>query len=133
MSVDRTVADEAGEICSEHSIEEARRLFDEHGVSTPVASFQAGLLTSQGEKRQLSWDLFRQRLAMCRELGVGTIVVVAADIQAPLDAGRFGSCHMHRFRNWRAWRVKLEMRAALEFQGVVCLCQQPADCSFAGE
>ena len=58
-----------------HSIDEARALLDEHELAAPVASFQGGLLTSQGEARRVAWEHFRRRLALLRDLNVRTIVV----------------------------------------------------------
>lgn len=66
-----------------HSPDELRALLDEHGVTAPVASFQGGLLTSQGEFRKQHWEAFAKRLTQCRELGIGTLVV-AGDIGPPL-------------------------------------------------
>ena len=48
------------------------------------ASFQGGLLTSQGDARKEAWDLFARRLDLCRELGIG-VLVVACDIAAPIS------------------------------------------------
>ena len=53
-------------------------------MAAPVASFQGGLLASQGEFRKQHWESFDQRLAQCRALGTGTLVV-AADVGGPLD------------------------------------------------
>jgi len=61
-----------------------KELLDEHQVTVPVASYQGGLLSSQGEARQVAWDQFRQRLDLCQRLDIATIVV-AADAMSPLD------------------------------------------------
>ena len=45
---------------------DVRNLLNRHGVEMPVASFQGGLLSSQGESLELAWQLFRQRLDLCR-------------------------------------------------------------------
>src|SRR6185312_10417230 len=66
-----------------HACDDVRRLLEEHEVAAPVASFQGGLLTSQGEARRLAWQLFETRLALCRDLTVRTIVV-AGDVMQPL-------------------------------------------------
>jgi 2-keto-myo-inositol isomerase len=66
-----------------HSESDLRGLLDQHGVTAPVASFQGGLLTSQGAFRTQHWDAFDHRLDRCRSLGIGTLVL-AADIQGPL-------------------------------------------------
>ncbi|MCA9225470.1 MAG: hypothetical protein KDA47_07655, partial [Planctomycetales bacterium] len=44
-----------------HSVDDFQRLRDEHGVTFPVASFQGGILASQGEARRVAWDQFRTR------------------------------------------------------------------------
>ena len=66
-----------------HSEADLRGLLERHGVTAPVASFQGGLLTSQGDFRKQHWDGFVRRLQQCRSLGIGTLVL-AADIQGPL-------------------------------------------------
>jgi 4-hydroxyphenylpyruvate dioxygenase len=74
-----------------HTIADVQGLLDNGGVETPVASFQGGLLASQGDARREHWQHFEQRLALCRQLGVGTLVV-AGDIQGPVgqqDLDRF--------------------------------------------
>jgi sugar phosphate isomerase/epimerase len=60
-----------------HTVEDFRKLLAEHEVSTPVASFQGGLLSSQGEFRKQHWESFERRLAQCRELGIDTLVLTA--------------------------------------------------------
>ena len=64
---------------ADHSLDRARQLLDECGVTMPVASFQGGLLHTQGDQRKEAWQLFEQRLALCRELKIGTMVV-ACDV-----------------------------------------------------
>lgn len=67
-----------------HSLDDVRRLLDEHQVEAPVASFQGGLLTSQGAARQEHWNHFERRLQLCRQLRIGTLVV-AGDIFGPIS------------------------------------------------
>ena len=67
-----------------NSLEQLRALFDEHQMQTPVASYQGGLLLSQGEQRQQTWEHFQQRLALCQSLSVETLVV-AGDLIGPID------------------------------------------------
>lgn len=67
-----------------HTLEDVRRLLAEHDVSLPVASLQGGLLASQGDERRVHWEHFAQRLDLCRELGIGTIVV-ACDVPEPMS------------------------------------------------
>lgn len=62
-----------------HSLDDFQRLLDKLELPTPVASFQGGLLASQGERRQEAWDLLDRRLLLCQQAGIGTIVV-ACDV-----------------------------------------------------
>lgn len=66
-----------------HTPADVRELLSRHGVVAPVASFQGGLLTTQGERRREHWDHFSRRLDLLRAIGVETLVV-AADIVGPL-------------------------------------------------
>ncbi|HEY4311266.1 MAG TPA: sugar phosphate isomerase/epimerase [Pirellulales bacterium] len=66
-----------------HSIDDTRQLLADHALTAPVAAYQGGLLTSQGEARRAHWDHFARRLALLKQLGVGTLVV-AADILGAL-------------------------------------------------
>jgi len=67
-----------------HAIKDVGYWLEKTRLSLPVASFQGGLLASQGEARQEAWSLFRRRLALCQELNIGTIVV-ALDVPLPLS------------------------------------------------
>jgi 4-hydroxyphenylpyruvate dioxygenase len=67
-----------------HSSDDVRRLLETHGMSAPVASFQGGLLVSQGDARREHWEHFSRRLRLLRELDVGTLVV-ACDAVGPLE------------------------------------------------
>lgn len=98
----------------EKSIDDIRQLLALHGVSAPVASYQGGLLVSQGEARREAWAQFEQRLEICRQLGVETIVV-ACDIPAPLHQSDLDRVQLSLAQ--LAQTVgRSGMRAALEFQ-----------------
>jgi 2-keto-myo-inositol isomerase len=55
-----------------------------HGVTPLAASFQGGLLTSQGEARLEHWSLFERRLPILSALGI-PVLVVAGDAFGPLS------------------------------------------------
>src|SRR5687768_13279021 len=59
-----------------HPLDDVRRLLDEQEMLAPVASFQGGLLATQGDRRREAWDLLSRRLEICRPLGVQTVVVI---------------------------------------------------------
>src|SRR5947209_7947209 len=67
-----------------HKLSDVRYWLEKTRLTLPVASYQGGLLATQGEARREAWDLFRRRLDLCRELNIGTIIV-ACDIPPPLD------------------------------------------------
>src|SRR5262245_31631618 len=67
-----------------HTVAEVRQWLDRFEMATPVASFQGGLLASQGERRKEAWDHLARRLDLCRDMGIGTLVV-ACDVPPPLS------------------------------------------------
>lgn len=97
-----------------HTLKDVRYWLEKTRVSLAVASFQGGLLASQGEARREAWSLFARRLELCQELRIGTIVV-ACDIPPPLTQQT-----IERVQRSLS-QVSLEagkagVRAALEFQ-----------------
>lgn len=99
-----------------HLVDDVRRLLDEHQVTAPVASFQGGLLISQGDARREHWSDFSRRLDLLRSLGVGTLVV-AGDIVGPLtqaDLDRVGVS----LAEAAARAGEAGVRLALEFQSI---------------
>lgn len=66
-----------------HTTDDVRRLLDAHEMAAPVASYQGGLLVSQGAAREAHWAHFQRRLEICHALGVETLVV-AGDLTGPL-------------------------------------------------
>jgi 4-hydroxyphenylpyruvate dioxygenase len=97
-----------------HSLDDVRYWQGKLGISLPVASFQGGLLASQGEARREAWDLFSRRLDLCRELGVGTIVV-ACDVPAPLSQTTLERVQTSLVQVAQECGQR-SLRAALEFQ-----------------
>src|SRR5262245_8150375 len=72
-----------------HSVDETRRLLADRQLTLAAASYQGGLLLSQGEQRRAHYDHFRRRLDLCQQLGVPTLLV-AADFTGPADATALG-------------------------------------------
>ncbi|MGD9647194.1 MAG: sugar phosphate isomerase/epimerase family protein [Pirellulales bacterium] len=97
-----------------HSIDDVRRLRDEAGIETPVASFQGGLLTSQGDARLEHWQHFERRLDLCRQLGIDTLVI-AGDLR-----GTVGQQDLERvlvsLRQAAELAAERNLRVAFEFQ-----------------
>jgi sugar phosphate isomerase/epimerase len=95
------------------------RLLDEHQVRAPVASVQGGLLVTQGAARKEAWDLLERRLALCRELRVGTLVV-AADIMGPVTGPDVDRAQ-RSLEQLAGQAERHQVRAALEFQARAAL------------
>ncbi|MEZ6143278.1 MAG: sugar phosphate isomerase/epimerase family protein [Zavarzinella sp.] len=67
-----------------HTTEQLQGLWQQHQVKPVAASYQGGLLISQGEQRQAMFDQFRQRLDLCQLIGV-PLMVLAPDVAPQLD------------------------------------------------
>jgi len=102
------------EFLKSHSQQQFLELLGQHGITAPVASFQGGLLESQGERRVAAWDLFRQRLELCRQINVKTLVL-ACDIPAPLSQTTIERVQIS-LQQAAQEAAQAGLRLALEFQ-----------------
>src|SRR5438874_1705966 len=68
-----------------HTPAETLQLLADRGVKAVAASYQGGLLLSQGEQRRAHFDDFKRRLDLCQAFAVPTLVVVA-DFVERVDA-----------------------------------------------
>ncbi|MCE9608010.1 MAG: sugar phosphate isomerase/epimerase [Planctomycetia bacterium] len=96
------------------SVADLKALLAEHSILAPVASFQGGLLNSQGDARREHWAHFERRLALLAELGVGTLVV-AGDIHGPLTQTDLDRVQVSLTQAAQS-AGRAGMRVALEFQ-----------------
>jgi 2-keto-myo-inositol isomerase len=97
-----------------HKIEDVHYWLEKTRLNMAVASFQGGLLASQGAQRQAAWELFRRRLDLCRELEIATIVV-ACDVAPTLDQQTIERVQVSLMRVAQE-AAQRDVRAALEFQ-----------------
>ncbi len=74
---------------ADHDVAALRERLARHGITAVAASFQGGLLTSQGDARREHWRHFAERLALCRDLAI-PVLVVAGDAFGPLAAEDLG-------------------------------------------
>jgi sugar phosphate isomerase/epimerase len=58
-------------------------LFSKYSCEPIAATFQGGLLTSQGDARREHWSHFESRLALCSAVSIPTLVL-AGDVHGPL-------------------------------------------------
>jgi 4-hydroxyphenylpyruvate dioxygenase len=72
------------EYLSTHSPTEVQARAADRGLKLAAASFQGGLLISQGESRRAAWDQFERRLELCGQLRV-PVMIVAADFLGPFN------------------------------------------------
>jgi 4-hydroxyphenylpyruvate dioxygenase len=97
-----------------HTLSDVRYWLEKTQLALSVASFQGGLLASQGDARREAWDLFARRLDLCRELKIGTIIV-ACDVPLPLAQQTMERVQMSLVQVAHE-AGKRDMRAALEFR-----------------
>lgn len=67
-----------------HAPAEVKARAADRGLAFAAASFQGGLLLSQGDARRAAWSQFDKRLDLCAELAVPTIVITA-DFLGPFN------------------------------------------------
>src|SRR5919204_5030399 len=72
-----------------HSADQTHALLRDRQMTLAAASYQGGLLLSQGEQRKAHYDHFRRRLDLCQQLGIPTLLVVA-DFAEAVDATSLG-------------------------------------------
>lgn len=97
-----------------HSLDDVRRLLADQECTAPVASFQGGLLISQGDARREHWQHFERRLELCRALEIKTLVI-AGDVHGPIDQQDFERLRMS-LSQAAVKAGEHGVRLALEFQ-----------------
>src|SRR5439155_7600358 len=98
-----------------HSTTATRELLAAKGIMLAAASYQGGLLLSQGEQRKAHFDHYRRRLEPCEAFGIKTMLVVADFVRAvdPTDLERA----VISLRQAAQWADGFGVRLALEFRG----------------
>jgi sugar phosphate isomerase/epimerase len=103
-----------------HSLAETRELLQRRNLTLAAASYQGGLLLSQGEQRKAHYDHFRRRLELCRQLGIPTLLVVA-DFTGAVDRTGLERAVVS-LKQAAQWAAGLGVRLALEFRGSATFC-----------
>jgi sugar phosphate isomerase/epimerase len=103
-----------------HSLSETKRLVEDRGITLAAASYQGGLLLSQGQQRREHFDQFRSRLDVCQQLGIPTMLIVAdfADAVELTDLERA----VVSLKEAAHWAASFDVRLALEFRGRATFC-----------
>ena len=107
------------EYLKSHAVDDVRRLLDDRQIQPVAASYQGGLLTSQGEARRQAWELLGRRLQLCQQLKIPTLVV-ACDIGAPVGQQDLERAQVS-LRQLGQEAERHELRVALEFQARAAL------------
>src|SRR5438105_885200 len=103
-----------------HTAAATRKLLEDHGMTLAAASYQGGLLLSQGEQRKAHFDDFRRRLDLCQQFGISTLLVVADFVEAvdPTSLDRA----VVSLKQAAQWADGFDVRLALEFRGRATFC-----------
>jgi sugar phosphate isomerase/epimerase len=103
-----------------HSAAETRRLLEERHMTLAAASYQGGLLLSQGEQRRAHSDHFRRRLDLCQQFKIPTLLVVADFVEA-VDRASLERAVVS-LKQAAQWAAGFEIRLALEFRARTTFC-----------
>jgi 2-keto-myo-inositol isomerase len=103
-----------------HTAAATRKLLEESHMTLPAASYQGGLLLSQGEQRRAHYDHFRRRLDLCQQFGIATLLVVADFVDA-VEATSLERAVVS-LKQAAQWAAGFDVRLALEFRGKATFC-----------
>jgi sugar phosphate isomerase/epimerase len=103
-----------------HSAADTRKLLEDRHMTLAAASYQGGLLLSQGEQRKAHYDHFRRRLDLCLQFAIPTLLIVA-DFVTKVDATALERAIVS-LRQAAQWAAGFNVRLALEFRGSDTFC-----------
>ena len=103
-----------------HSAADTRKLLEDKPITLAAASYQGGLLLSQGEQRRAHYDHFRRRLDLCQQFGIGTLLLVA-DFVERIDPTSLERAVVS-LTQAAQWAAGFDVRLALEFRGSATFC-----------
>lgn len=102
------------------SAEQTKELLAEKGITLAAASYQGGLLLSQGEARKTHFEHFKRRLMLCQDFSIPTMLLVADFAQ------RIEQASLERaivsLKQAAQWADGFGVRLALEFRGSDTFC-----------
>lgn len=113
-----------------HSVADTRKQLEDREISLAAASYQGGLLLSQGEQRKAHYDHFKRRLDLCQSFGISTLLIAADPPPTPPShgGGRGGvdATSLQRaivsLTQAAQWAAAFGVRLALEFRGSASFC-----------
>ncbi len=105
---------------ADHSVSDTRKLMQDRGLVPAAASYQGGLLLSQGEERKAHFDALKRRLELCQGFGIPTLVLAPDFVSAP-DATAVQRA-LVSLKQAAQWAAAFDVRLALEFRGRAAFC-----------
>src|SRR5579875_226067 len=103
-----------------HSVADTRKLLEDREMTLAAASYQGGLLLSQGEQRKTHYDHFKRRLDLCQNFGISTLLI-AADFADMVDAAGLQRAVVS-LTQAAQWAAAFQVRLALEFRSSASFC-----------
>jgi 2-keto-myo-inositol isomerase len=103
-----------------YSVGDTHKLLEDREMTLAAASYQGGLLLSQGEQRKAHYDHFKRRLDLCQSFGIPTLLV-AADFADKVDAIQLRRAIVS-LTQAAQWAAAFKVRLALEFRGSASFC-----------
>jgi 4-hydroxyphenylpyruvate dioxygenase len=103
-----------------HTAADAKKLIEDRGMTLAAASYQGGLLLSQGEERKAHYDHFKRRLDLCQHFGIQTLLVVA-DFAHEVEATDLERAVVS-LKQAAQWAAAFKVKLALEFRGSNAFC-----------
>jgi 2-keto-myo-inositol isomerase len=103
-----------------HSLADTRKLLEDRQMILAAASYQGGLLISQGEQRKAHYDHFKRRLDLCQSFAIPTLLV-AADFVDQVDATALERA-LVSLTQAAQWAAAFNVRLALEFRASASFC-----------
>ena len=103
-----------------NSAADTRKLIQDRDMTLAAASYQGGLLLSQGQQRQAHYEHYKRRLDLCQHFGILTLLVVA-DFVDRLDPTSLDRAVVS-LKQAAQWAAAFGVRLALEFRGAATFC-----------
>jgi sugar phosphate isomerase/epimerase len=103
-----------------YSLLDTRKLLEDQQMTLAAASYQGGLLLSQGEQRKVHFDHFRKRLELCQSVGIPLLLVIA-DFTGEIDSTAVSRAVVS-LKQASQWAAGFDVRLGLEFRSSAAFC-----------
>jgi 4-hydroxyphenylpyruvate dioxygenase len=103
-----------------HAVEETKRFLEAQQMTLAAASYQGGLLLSQGDQRAVHFDHYRRRLDLCQQLGIPLLLVIA-DYAHSVDEKALQRSVIS-LKQAAQWAAGYDVRLGLEFRAAASFC-----------